>query len=150
MTRILAGLCATLVLAAPCFAAPANETKADDAKALIDIENKLSDAYKNGDVEYIKKIVDETYTLTNSHAKVSVRADDIEEVTKGDPHYDVFSTHDMKPRVYGDAAVVLGIVSLKGTAGGQPFDADMRFTDTFVRRDGQWRMVAAQVTRMEK
>jgi len=145
MMKTLAGTCATLLFAsASCLATPADE------KALTDIENQLSDAYRTGNVDYIKKVVDETYTLTNSHAKVSHRPDDIDEVTKGDPHYEVFHTHDMTPRVYGDAAVVLGIVSLKGTSAGQAFDVDMRFTDTFVRRDGQWRMVAAQVTRIEK
>jgi ketosteroid isomerase-like protein len=139
-------LAASLVLA---FAAPACAASADE-KALIDLENAISAAYKRGDVDFVAKVLDETYTLTNSHAKVGHRADDFDELRKHDPKYDTFDTHDMTARVFGDTGVVIGIVSLKGTSGGQAFDADLRFTDTFVRRHGRWQMVAAQVTRIEK
>jgi len=138
----LMGLClgATEVIAAP----------SAEEQALMQIENRLSEAFRTGDLDYIKKTEDETYTLTNSRALVTRRADDIEEVTKRDPRYDEFRTHDMQARIYGDAGVVIGIVSLKGTSGGKPFDVDMRFTDTFVKRGGEWRIVAAQVTKIEK
>ena len=137
---------ATLAVLLLC-ATQANASPAEE-KALIDLENRISTAFRDGDVEFVKKSEDETYTLTNSRADVGTRDDDIREVGAREPRYDVFNTHDMSVRVYGDAAVVIGIVSLKGTAGGKPFDANMRFTDTFVRRDGQWRMVAAQVTKI--
>jgi len=138
----LMGLClgATEVIAAP----------SAEEQALMQIENRLSEAFRTADLDYIKKTEDETYTLTNSRALVTRRADDIEEVTKRDPRYDEFRTHDMQARIYGDAGVVIGIVSLKGTSGGKPFDVDMRFTDTFVKRGGEWRIVAAQVTKIEK
>jgi ketosteroid isomerase-like protein len=137
-------LAASFALIGPACAATSDE------QALIDLENRLSAAMRSGDVDFVAKTEDETYTLTNSHAVVSHRADELEEVRRRDPAYDVFDTHDMQARVYGDAAVVIGIVSLKGKSGGKPFDADMRFTDTFVRRDGEWKLVAAHVTRIEK
>lgn len=129
---------------------PALASSAADEKALMDLENRISAAYRAGDAEFVAKALDEKYTLTNSHAAVSHRADDLVELRKGDPHYDVFETHDMSARVYGDTGIVIGVVSLKGTSGGKAFDADMRFTDTFVRAEGAWKMVAAQVTRIEK
>jgi ketosteroid isomerase-like protein len=130
--------------------APTLAMASDDEKALIDLENRLSEANRTGDVDFVMRIEDENYTLTNSRALVSHRADDIEELRKRDPRYDVFNTHDMQARVYGDTGIVIGIVSLKGTSGGKPFEADMRFTDTFVKRDGEWKIVAAQVTKIEK
>lgn len=130
--------------------APTMAMASDDEKALIDLENRLSEANRTGDVDFVMRTEDENYTLTNSRALVSHRADDIEELRKRDPRYDVFHTHDMQARVYGDTGVVIGIVSLKGTSGGKPFEADMRFTDTFVKRDGGWKIVAAQVTKIEK
>ena len=123
---------------------------ANDEQALMQLEDRLSEAFRTGDVDTVARIEDERYTLTNSRALVSHRADDIAELKARDPRYDEFRTHDMKVRLYGDTAIVIGIVSLKGTSGGKPFDADMRFTDTFVRRDGEWRIVAAQVTKIEK
>jgi ketosteroid isomerase-like protein len=123
---------------------------ANDEQALMQLEDRLSEAFRTDDVDTVARIEDERYTLTNSRALVSHRADDIAELKARDPRYDEFRTHDMKVRLYGDTAIVIGIVSLKGTSGGKPFDADMRFTDTFVRRDGEWRIVAAQVTKIEK
>lgn len=129
---------------------PAVVLASGDEQALIDLENRLSEANRTGDVDFVMRTEDENYTLTNSRALVSHRADDIEELRKRDPRYDLFRTHDMQARVYGNTGIVIGIVSLKGTSGGKPFEADMRFTDTFVKRDGEWKIVAAQVTKIEK
>ena len=143
--KVLNHVCPILLALAPFVAVAAGEEQ-----ALIDLENRLSEANRTGDVDFVARLEDEKYTLTNSRALVSHRADDLEELRKRDPSYEVFKTHDMQARVYGDTGVVIGIVSLKGTSGGQPFEADMRFTDTFVKRDGEWKIVAAQVTKIPK
>ena len=143
--KVLFHVCPILLALAPVVAVAAGEEQ-----ALIDLENRLSEANRTGDVDFVARIEDEKYTLTNSRALVSHRADDLEELRKRDPSYEVFKTHDMQARVYGDTGIVIGIVSLKGTSGGQPFEADMRFTDTFVKRDGEWKIVAAQVTKIPK
>lgn len=133
------------LVATAAVAAPSSEEQ-----TLIDLENTISAAYLKGDAKTIEAHVDPSWTLTNSHAMVSGREDDLKEVRAGDPKYTDFRTHDMKARVYGDSGIVIGIVSLKGTSQGKPFDADMRFTDTFVRVNGAWKMVAAQVTPIPK
>ena len=139
------------VFAAACLVANAAvAAPTPDEQALMDLENRISDAYLHGDVKLVESSLDERYTLTNSRAIVSHRDDDFRELRAGDPKYTVFRTHDMEARVYGDAGVVIGVVSLKGTSGGKAFEADMRFTDTFVRKDGAWKMVAAQVTPIPK
>lgn len=46
------------------------------------------------------------------------------------------------------SAVVQGITSPKGTSGGNPFEIDVRFTDTPVKEDGQWRLLVSHVTRV--
>jgi ketosteroid isomerase-like protein len=47
-----------------------------------------------------------------------------------------------------DAAVVGAETSLCGTSNGVRFCRRMRFADTFVRIDGQWRVAHVQVTRI--
>jgi len=139
------------VFAAACaVASAAVAAPSSDEQALVDIENRNSDAYLRGDVKAVEALLDERYTLTNSRAIVSHREDDLRELRAGDPKYSEFRTHDMQARTYGDTGIVIGVVSLKGTSGGKPFDADMRFTDTFVRVNGAWKMVAAQVTPIPK
>jgi len=139
------------VFAAACaVASAAVAAPSSDEQALMDIENRNSDAYLRGDIKAVEALLDERYTLTNSRAIVSHRDDDLRELRAGDPKYSEFRTHDMQARTYGDTGIVIGVVSLKGTSGGKPFDADMRFTDTFVRVNGAWKMVAAQVTPIPK
>jgi ketosteroid isomerase-like protein len=47
-----------------------------------------------------------------------------------------------------DAAVVSAETSLCGTSDGARFCRRMRFSDTFVRIDGEWRVAHVQVTRI--
>ena len=54
----------------------------------------------------------------------------------------------MKVRVRDGAAVVTGITHPKGISGGQPFDAEFRFTDMFVKDHGRWRLWAGQAIKI--
>ena len=47
-----------------------------------------------------------------------------------------------------DAAAVSAETSLCGSSDGARFCRRMRFTDTFVRVDGEWRVAHVQVTRI--
>jgi ketosteroid isomerase-like protein len=121
-----------------------------DEKDIRRVEKELCDAFKTGDAAAIERIEDSTYTLTNTHGEVSGRADDIADAKKGEIRYSEFRNHDQTVRLYGDAAIVLGITSLKGTANGKSIELDAKFTDTYVRRADGWKIVASQATRLDK
>jgi ketosteroid isomerase-like protein len=133
-------------LAAPAFAAA---SPADDTRDIERVERELCDAIRTGDAAKIEKLEDETYTLTNTRGEVTKRADDIADAKKGEIRYTEFRNHDTTMRLYGDAAIRLGITSLKGSASGKPFALDVRFTDTYVRRADGWKIAASHATRIE-
>jgi ketosteroid isomerase-like protein len=54
------------------------------------------------------------------------------------------SNADMRANVYGTAAVVTGILRMKGRGPRGPFDRRYRYTDTWVRMNGRWQAVASQ------
>lgn len=137
-----------MLAASPVIAASA--TANVDEAAIRKVESALCEAIRTGDAETIARLEDETYTLTNTHAEVSTRADDIADAKKGEIRYTEFRNHDTTVRLYGDAAIVLGITSLKGTSGGKPFALDVRFTDTYVRRAEGWKIAASQAMRIDK
>src|SRR3982750_861441 len=122
---------------------------ADDKREIRKVEAALCDAIRTGDAAAIARLEDETYTLTNSKGEVTTRADDIADAKKG-IRYDEFRNHDQTFRLYGDAAIVLGVTSVKGSSGEKPFAADFRFTDTYVRRADGWKIAASHATRIEK
>jgi ketosteroid isomerase-like protein len=53
---------------------------------------------------------------------------------------------DMKVRVFGNTAIVIGRLHLVGKDKDGSFDRNMIFTDTFVKRDGRWQVVSTQAT----
>ncbi|MBA3634706.1 MAG: nuclear transport factor 2 family protein [Acidobacteria bacterium] len=56
---------------------------------------------------------------------------------------------EMDIRIEGGTAIVTGINRIKGRdEKNQPFDIRIRFTDTFVKRDGRWQVWATQGTRI--
>lgn len=141
-------LLAALVLARGAMAATPSHT--GDEAAVRKVEQALCDAIQSGDAATIARLEDETYTLTNTHGEVSTRADDIADAKKGDIRYSEFRNHDTTVRLYGDAAIVLGVTSLAGTASGKPFALDAKFTDTYVRRADGWKIAASHATRLER
>ncbi len=56
---------------------------------------------------------------------------------------------EMDIRIEGGTAIVTGVNRIKGRdEKNQPFDIRVRFTDTFVKRDGRWQVWATQGTRI--
>lgn len=122
--------------------------KARDEREILRVEAALCRAFETGNVAALRKGLDERFTLTDSSGKVTDLAQNLAEVERGDPAYDVFRNHGQSIRLYGDAALVTGITSIEGRSGGQAFAADFRFTDTWVRIGGQWKMAASHATRL--
>lgn len=133
----------SLALALPAFAGSEEEK-------VMAVTQAACDAFRLQDLPALEGLLAPEFVLVNSTSQVQSREENLEEVRKGDPKYEVFRNHDMTARVYGDAAVVQGITTVKGTSGGQPFEVDVRFTDTLIRMDGQWKLVVSHVTRISK
>jgi len=122
---------------------------AADERAIRRVEAELCKAFEDGDAQTLRKDLDATFTLTNSHGEVSDFAQNIEEVATREPRYEVFRNHDQNVRLYGDAAIVTGITTVKGRSKGEPFAADFQFTDTYVRRQGHWLLAASHASRLQ-
>jgi ketosteroid isomerase-like protein len=114
----------------------------------MEITQQACDAFRTGDVAAVERILAPTFTLVNSNSTVQDRSSVVAEVRNREPQYQIFRNHSMTATVYSDAAVVQGITHVKGTAGGQPFEAEVRFTDTLIKTDGQWQLVVSHVTGM--
>jgi ketosteroid isomerase-like protein len=129
----------------------ADSAKADksaDEKALIDIEYQWANAYVSGNADKLSSILGPDYVQTNTRARVTNKDEEVSDLQKGSFRYDKFETTQMKVQLYGDAAVVTGLIAAKGTdkASGKTIEGHMRMTDTFIRQNGKWQVVASQTT----
>ncbi|RKG86251.1 nuclear transport factor 2 family protein [Corallococcus terminator] len=140
----------TAVLAVAAGATTAARDPAQDERDLLKVEAALCRAFETGDADTLRKSLDARFTLTDSQGTVTNLEQNLAEVVKKDPVYEVFRNHHQKIRLYGDAAIVTGITTLKGHSGKTRFEGDFQFTDTWVHREGQWKLAASHVTRMPK
>jgi ketosteroid isomerase-like protein len=139
MLRIII-LCALLACSSA-FSADAQEEQ-----RVMQVTQDACVAFLNADVAAAEALLAPGFTLVNSSAVVQSREEVLAEIRKRDPVYDEFRNHSMTARVFGDAAIVQGITTVKGKSGGQVFDVNVRFTDTLIREKGQWRLVVSHVT----
>lgn len=124
----------------------------DTEKVLLALHEQWAAARVNGDVAFLEQFYGKELRLQPADGSIVQRSDDIElfnragksdlEVVK--PEY--IRHLDMKVTRYGETAVVTGVESLKGTYKGRAGEMALRFTNTLVRRDGRWQLVAHQST----
>ena len=138
---------ATLFAMVAAGGAMAGDDKAAE-KDILRVEAELLHAWETGDAATVRRDLDPSFTLVDSKGTVTDYAANVAEVEKRDPVYTVFRNRDQAVRVYGDSAIVIGITRVEGSSGGSSFTAEFRFTDTWVKRDGKWKLAASHATRL--
>ncbi|KQY51748.1 nuclear transport factor 2 family protein [Lysobacter sp. Root494] len=127
--------------------AQARDAKQDE-REILRAEAAVCEAFESGDAAYLRGALDPRFTLVDSRGTVTNLEQNLQEVQAREPRYEAFRNHGQSIRIYGDTAIVTGITSIKGTAGGEAFAADFRFTDTWLYRDGRWLLAASHASRL--
>jgi len=66
-----------------------------------------------------------------------------------DIQFSEFKIEDLQVRLYGDTGIVLGAGMLKAHKANQDLiGGKFVWTDTFVKRGGEWKVVASQITQV--
>ncbi len=144
IVRTLAGLGSLLLAGAACVADTASPTR--EEQVVMQVTQDACVAFLNADLATAERLLAPGFTLVNSQAVVQSREEVLAEIRDRDPVYEVFRNHSMSARVFGDAAVVQGITTVKGKSGEHAFEVNVRFTDTLIREEGAWRLVVSHVT----
>lgn len=133
-----------LIAALSLFAS--NADASSDEAAVIAALHAACEAYRVGDAAHLERALDDRFTLTDTAGAITTKAQELKAVREGDPKYEIFRNSDMKVRLHGDAALVTGITTVKGLAGGKAFHSALQFTDTLVRRGKEWVIAASHVS----
>jgi Domain of unknown function (DUF4440) len=143
---------ATLVTAIATLSAWSTElpAQADDASALIALEQAWVEAILKSDVKTLSTIFASTYIDTDETGQRGDKATVLGALKSGALKMSVIELSDMKPVIYGHAAVVTGASVQRGTYEGQPVAERIVFTDTFIRTGNTWKAVASQRTAAPK
>jgi ketosteroid isomerase-like protein len=121
----------------------------NDAAVLLYLERDWNDALRQRDAAWMERNLATDFTQTTSSGKFTNKAETIADLRTDKTTFESVELSDAAVRVDGNVAIVTGVNRWRGRdAQGTPFDRRVRFTDTFVKRDGRWLAWASQGTRL--
>jgi ketosteroid isomerase-like protein len=123
----------------------------DDAGQVVQkLERAWLDAYEQHDEKAMDAIVADDFTITFPNGSIQTKAQIMAAMknprSPGGPGMK-FHTEDVQPRVYGNTVVLIGRVVTEYQRAGQPTSKEeQRYTDTYVKRNGRWQVVASHLS----
>ena len=115
-------------------------------QALTKIEHEVLAGLLKRDVGAFGRHFADDAVLTTPDGSLQTKAQIVADVKSGDLVLESSTISDMKVQVYGDAAVVTYVTTDKGKYKKTDISGRFRWTDIFVRRAGEWKIVAGQGT----
>jgi len=112
---------------------------------LRNLEREWEEALTRRDVAMLDRLMAEDYVLTTVRGEVVNKVRVLEEVKSAKVTAKVQNT-DTAVRVYGNSAVVTGLVLISGRFNDQDVSTQSRYMKVYVKRRGRWQVVAAQAT----
>jgi hypothetical protein len=116
---------------------------ADLAKAAADYD--LAQVHK--DLPALTRLIADDYVLVNSDSTVQRKPAVLVDHRMPSFKIDPFVVKDPTLTVWGDGAVIGGLVDLGWTLDGKHQRRLIRLANTWARRDGEWKVIYTQVTR---
>lgn len=123
-----------------------------DAGILLYMERDWNDASLRRDVAWFERnYADDASEISSRTGALRSKAEEIESMKTEKSVLESLELSDLNVRVEGNTAIVTGINHVKGRdEQGKPLDRRVRFTDTFIKRDGRWQVWATQGTLIQQ
>lgn len=113
------------------------------------LERSWLDAYEQHDTKAMEAIVADDFTITFPDGALQSKTQILASLRGPRPagRSTKFHTEDVQARVYGDTVILTGRVVMQYQRDGQTVSKEeQRYTDTYVRRNGRWQVVASHLS----
>ena len=101
-----------------------------------------------GDAAALERLIAPGFVLVGGDGSRVGKAAHIAEFTAPQLDLDPVVVRDAVEHVWTDGAALGGTVDVVGTFDGAPFHRTLRYVDVWALRDGEWRVVYGQATRV--
>ena len=119
---------------------------ADPIAEVRALEREWLDAYEKHDVEAMQRIVADDFTIYFEDGSMQTKADIVAMISRGvGKPGTAFHTEDVQARSYGGNTVILTGRVVQTKSG-----SASRYTDTYVKRDGRWQVVASHLGKVKQ
>jgi uncharacterized protein (TIGR02246 family) len=120
------------------------------AQEVQKLERAWLNAYEQNDEKAMTEIVADDFVITFPNGSMQTKAQILSMIKMprqaGRPTVK-FYTEEVRPRVYGDTVILMGRVVTEYSRDGQIVSKEQqRYTDTYVKRNGRWQVVASHLS----
>ena len=119
-----------------------------DQQILIELEQGWNEAFYRKDVAFIEDLLAEEFMATYDDGSRGDKARELALTAEFDQQVESAIQDEFTVRVYRDTAVVWFTLRLVGLRQGQRAEVTFRYTDVWVLRDGRWKCVSTQSTKV--
>jgi uncharacterized protein (TIGR02246 family) len=123
-----------------------SRTKDEVATSLVEMERQWAEVCATRDTSVLERILADDFVGTNTEGKHYTKSEDIEKIRRSTKRYKSGHLDDVKVRFYGsDIAVLHGVETcVRETNDGKEEPETAVWTDTWIKQNGRWQIVAAQ------
>jgi ketosteroid isomerase-like protein len=162
MKRNLFFLAIAVFTASLCSCATGNESAASSStlvaaaaqapnenveQAIRRLDSERSQASVRRDTATLERILADDFSTVGTSGAVRNKAQWLADNKSGALKAESQTFADVNVRAYGDAAIVTGLMTQKGQDKGKDISGQIRFTRVYVKRNGQWQLVAGHNSR---
>jgi ketosteroid isomerase-like protein len=112
------------------------------------LEAELALAQVNNDIAVLDRLLADEIIFTDPQGVGSLitKAQDIDLHRDGIIVFTTYAIEDLIVKVYDSTTITNMKVKIVGTLNGESIDGVYRYTRTYLKQNGQWRIIAAQAT----
>ncbi len=117
------------------------------------LERAWLDAYEKVDAEAMNRIVANDFVITFPDGSMQTKAQILEQLKRPrNPNSPAnkFHTEEVQAKVYGDTVILIGRVITEWQREGKTMREQNRYTDTYVKREGRWQVVASHLSNVQQ
>ena len=100
------------------------------------------------DYKTLARVMADDWTGIDFRGMAVTKAESIAELKSGESKNQAVELGEMKVKIFGNTAVVIGSDTEKSTYHGKDSSGKYTWTDVFVKRNGRWQAVASQSTKV--
>ena len=120
--------------------------KTEAEQEVLKAKQEFDEVALRNDADGRARFYADDYAVVYNDGTLGDKAEQLERVRSGRLHYSARTAEDVVVRVYGDTALIIERRKQSATFDGRPRPSDVRASEVWVKREGQWRLVSTQIT----
>jgi len=119
------------------------QPKSADERAVLDLEDAWAKAVVKRDAATFKRLLAPGFVYTEDD-RVQTGDQLMKDIISGTDTVTSAANEKLETHTFDNTMIVTGWLVMRGRSSGKPFEHRYRFTDTWLKRNGQWQIIAAQ------